>query len=138
MKEKSRRAKLYVEDYESEDPICRALLYLARKHGVEVLGYHVPACYARAREAIGGWYTVGRKEIVVLLHHPVERQRHTLAHELAHHVLHADKPHVDRKAYALWDGPYFDAIEGQANRFADKLLALVERRLATRTAEASI
>ena len=63
------------------------------------------------------------------LHHP-NRQRFTLAHEFAHHRLHADilsaEVHVDRKFPMLMRGPLasqgVDWREIEANAFASELL----------------
>ena len=86
--------------------------------------------YAPLEEELSGMAFIkdGLRVIAVnALHHP-NRQRFTIAHELAHHVLHADVltrgVHVDKiilKRGVLAAGGT-DDIEVQANTFASELL----------------
>ena len=86
--------------------------------------------YAPLEDALSGMAMVknGRKLVWVnSLHHP-NRQRFTLAHEIGHHVLHADKlaeaVHVDknllRRDALSSQGTATEEIE--ANNFASELL----------------
>ncbi|GLK53427.1 ImmA/IrrE family metallo-endopeptidase [Maricaulis virginensis] len=111
------------------------LARLARKLGIRV-------DYTPLDDALSGMAFIkdGQKLVWVnSLHHP-NRQRFTLAHEIGHHVLHANEleagVHVDkgmlRRDAVSTQGT--ELIEIQANNFASELL-MPEERLRTLVGE---
>ena len=84
--------------------------------------------YARFKpphDAIAGFIDFDRDAIVVNFEDPETRQRFTIAHELAHWVLHRDDPRWNRDLGVLMRRPIAgetDPLEQEANFFAACLL----------------
>lgn len=109
-----------------------ALLALAKNRGVYVIVRPMPG---PLKGKIRGLYVHNKKgdvlpdiqDLILLddsLSTPAERT-YTLAHELAHYQLHKDK----LPAYYWTDRTLNERIEAEADRFAQRLLSYVKRRL---------
>jgi Zn-dependent peptidase ImmA (M78 family) len=66
-------------------------------------------------------------KIVINKHEPVYRQRFTLAHELAHYLLHRELIGAGISDNVLYRSKLSDKVEAEANRLASDILMPVER-----------
>ena len=88
---------------------------IARRRGVEVKPLNGPS-------SDSGWFLFveGKPTIFYNQYESANRQRFTIAHELAHYELeHGPRPRDSAAAFNLYN---FDPVESEANRFAAELL----------------
>jgi len=79
---------------------------------------------------ISGWIerqTDNSFQIVVNANHPLKRRRFTLAHELAHYILHEDEIGKELVDNVLYRSELSNYLEAEANRYADDILMPVEK-----------
>ncbi len=98
------------------------IILLASKAGIDVYGneasddFNAEIIHISAQDKF---------EILVNTNHPLHQQRFSIAHELAHFVLHPEKIREYgslKKAADRYDPKYFPEIEKEADEFGEELL----------------
>ena len=113
-------SRLVIESFQNEIPV--RIGELAKSFGVEVK-------VSTLDVGISGMIhpDQGRYKIVVNKHEPEYRRRFTLAHELAHFLLHKDLIGAGISDNVLYRSQLTDAREAEANRLASDILMPVEK-----------
>ncbi|MDD4587552.1 MAG: ImmA/IrrE family metallo-endopeptidase [Heliobacteriaceae bacterium] len=106
------------------DPIWIKLVQLAENRGIRVLlankiAKNTTGLYIRTKD--------GRKIIALKDSLVSNERRETMAHELAHAVLHSGKKDYNICLY-FEGGKYWECLENEANNFARRLLRFLDRR----------
>lgn len=104
-----------IQDAQREIPV--GLSDIARKLGLTVKASTLPAGISGEIRPTAGSY-----EIKVNRHDSKGRQRFTVAHEIAHFLLHRDQIGQGVSDDALYRSSLSDAREAEANRFAAEIL----------------
>ena len=105
-----------VQAHQTEAPI--RLATIARAIGVEVLAATLPPGISGEIRPKAD----GRFAIRVNRHDPIRRQRFTIAHEIAHFILHRDQIGSGLKDDVLYRSTLSDHREAEANRLAANIL----------------
>lgn len=121
-------ARRFIEEAHTDLPV--KLSALASKLGVRVVASTLPAGISgELRPSADGSCVIS-----INRHDSSRRQRFTVAHELAHFLLHRDHIGSGIKDDALYRSGLSDAREAEANRLAAEILmpmSLVQRQLQT-------
>lgn len=118
-----RAQEFCAENHIDEYPV--KIIGLCNKYGIEVYGAELPddmSGFILIQDEPLKNYPTGR----LIVHNKkdsLKRQRFTIAHELAHYILHRDK---NDKIYAHRDVGQTGGIEAEANYFAAQILMPAE------------